>query len=528
MSADMHIAPDPGSSASPPAGAGGPNSLPVSLDHPAEEHDAPGPTKPSQPVATLPPPYTAADVPSQTTGAVAGSSDQVSPQPQDAPTKTQTTFLAQVGRWFEAHKFAASCIALFVAFAGLLVAIISVFPSFKSQYLSEEALELSRWTAFKDYIQVCSELVDAVPATLSKKRKRTLEVTFDLEALKTRDGCISTGDAVLGALRILLARVDGAAHTSQNERMGAEHIKGLFSQPASDVVTYLAPILWLCEYSATSDLSCAETQENWTHTLSAIWNLRLHGQTDSLEVALYLSRPAFGLLGKLTGLAIDVDITLEDRVKSSWVHHLESFMHRNLFLPAKSAFLNRKDLEAPIRAVDASRPIASVSGPVFFHLASTTPRILSGPSASTSEEDWAKATFKLARDGLHDLTQQKKSTTLKIMLGEAIANRSHIDLEDLRALCKEHALGSDSTDWQALSLVAQCDPDVFLLTDDGALLLNTVADRLLQPQSSLGGEEDLGAVRTFFDCIIGGYEKARDLSSLLRKWFEQLCIVILA
>ncbi|CRK28061.1 hypothetical protein BN1708_015091 [Verticillium longisporum] len=165
MSADMHIAPDPGSSASPPAGAGGPNSLPVSLDHPAEEHDAPGPTKPSQPVATLPPPYTAADVPSQTTGAVAGSSDQVSPQPQDAPTKTQTTFLAQVGRWFEAHKFAASCIALFVAFAGLLVAIISVFPSFKSQYLSEEALELSRWTAFKDYIQVCSELVEAGTAT---------------------------------------------------------------------------------------------------------------------------------------------------------------------------------------------------------------------------------------------------------------------------------------------------------------------------------------------------------------------------
>ncbi|KAG7118916.1 hypothetical protein HYQ45_018991 [Verticillium longisporum] len=426
----MHIPIDPGSSASPPAGAGGPNSLPVSLDHPAEEHDAPGPTKPSQPVATLPPPYTAADVPSQTTGAVAGSSDQVSPQPQDAPTKTQTTFLAQVGRWFEAHKFAASCIALFVAFAGLLVAIISVFPSFKSQYLSEEALELSRWTAFKDYIQVCSELVtrgrdlvktvrsldqtgpgndgehiertwtlltsvssshfyaaeetvlrwllksmktnndaadtlrrfpltwrilgctfqriplfslaksladrkfmailqqtlksiskpvtpkDAVPATLSKKRKRTLEVTFDLEALKTRDGCISTGDAVLGALRILLARVDGAAHTSQNERMGAEHIKGLFSQPASDVVTYLAPILSLCEYSATSDLSCAETQENWIHTLSAIWNLRLHGQTDSLEVALYLSRSAFGLLGKLTGLAIDVDITLEGRVNT--------------------------------------------------------------------------------------------------------------------------------------------------------------------------------------------------------------------
>ncbi|PNH34853.1 hypothetical protein VD0002_g5480 [Verticillium dahliae] len=363
---------------------------------------------------------------------------------------------------------------------------------------------------------------DAVPATLSKKRKRTLEVTFDLEALKTRDGCISTGDAVLGALRILLARVDGAAHTSQNERMGAEHIKGLFSQPASDVVTYLAPILSLCEYSATSDLSCAETQENWIHTLSAIWNLRLHGQTDSLEVALYLSRSAFGLLGKLTGLAIDVDITLEGRVKSSWIQQLESFMHRNLFLPAKSAFLNRTDLEAPIRAVDASRPIASVSRPVFFHLASTTPRILSGPSASTSEEDWAKATFKLARDGLHDLTQQKKSTTLKIMLGEAIANRSHIDLEDLRALCKEHALGSDSTDWQALSLVAQCDPDVFLLTDDGALLLNTVADRLLQPQSSLGGEEDLGAVRTFFDCIIGGYEKARDLSSFLRKWFEQL------
>ncbi|CRJ91499.1 hypothetical protein BN1708_009339 [Verticillium longisporum] len=186
------------------------------------------------------------------------------------------------------------------------------------------------------------------------------------------------------------------------------------------------------------------------------------------------------------------------------------------------ALKTRDGCITPIRAVDASRPIASVSGPVFFHLASTTPRILSGPSASTSEEDWVKETFKLARDSLADLTQQKKSTTLKIMLGEAIANRSYIDLADLRALCKDHALGSDSTDWQALSLVAQCDPDVFLLTDDGDLLWNKVADRLMQPQSSLGGEEDLEAVRTFFDCIIGGYEKARDLSSFLRKWFEQL------
>ncbi|EEY20794.1 predicted protein [Verticillium alfalfae VaMs.102] len=145
----MHIPPDPGSSASPPAGVGESNSLPVSLDHPAEEHHVPGPTKPSQPVVTLPPPYTAADVPSQSTGAVAGSSDQVSSQPQNAPTKNQTAFLAQVGKWFEAHKLAASCIALFVAFAGLLVpsspcSLASKASICLKKHLSSPAGQLSR------------------------------------------------------------------------------------------------------------------------------------------------------------------------------------------------------------------------------------------------------------------------------------------------------------------------------------------------------------------------------------------------
>ncbi|KAM0284963.1 hypothetical protein ACHAQH_001652 [Verticillium albo-atrum] len=362
----------------------------------------------------------------------------------------------------------------------------------------------------------------ASEATQSKKRKRTPAAAFKLEALKTRDGCIGTGDAVLCALRILLARVDKTLIKSQNERMGAEHIMGLFSQPASDVVTYLAPILLMCDYSATSNMDCTETQENWIHTLSAIWNLRLQGQADALEVAMYLTRPGFGLLGKLKGLVKGVEVSLEQRVKSTWAQQLEDFMHRNLMLPAKSSFLNRKDLEAPIRAVDISKPIASISAPVFFNLATTTPRILTGPTASTSEEDWTKETFRLARNSLDKLSQEEQSSVLKILLGEAITSRSQIDLEDLRALCKDYALSTDSTHWQTVSLVAQCDPDVFLLTEEGRLLLDTVADRLLRPQSALGAQADLNAAHTFLYCIIGGYEKARDLSSFLKRWFGQL------
>ncbi|ROT38468.1 hypothetical protein SODALDRAFT_333053 [Sodiomyces alkalinus F11] len=362
----------------------------------------------------------------------------------------------------------------------------------------------------------------------SNKRKRTPTYTFQLDSLKSREGCIATGEAILDALRVLLDRLDHTSSLGLNEKMGAEHIKALFSQPASEMVTYLAPVLTLCDLSTTattSHLDLTESQRTWIQTLSTVWNLRLQGHADALEAAMFLSRPGFGLLGKLVGLAQDAHPSLDDRVKATWAEQLESFMHRNLMLPAKSAFLNRRDLEIPTTAIDVSKAISAVSVPVFFRLATRAPRIFGGVTASKAEGEWTEETFKLAYRRLNKLEPpQLTSSLVRILLQDAIATGSQIRLQDLRSICDAHALGDDdATGWQLLSLIAQCDPDAFLLTDKGERLFATVAERLSQDRSgTIRAQADEEAVKQFLDAIIGGFEKARDLPGFLKRWYTQL------
>ncbi|GKT53929.1 Urb2/Npa2 family protein [Colletotrichum tofieldiae] len=113
----------------------------------------------------------------------------------------------------------------------------------------------------------------------SKKRKRTSTATFDLQTLISFEGCLGTGEAIFCALKILLARLDPVAQWSAHDRMGAEHIKALFAQPATDAVEYLAPLLSLCDYSlAAADTGLFEAQESWVRVFSSAWDLHLQGE----------------------------------------------------------------------------------------------------------------------------------------------------------------------------------------------------------------------------------------------------------
>lgn len=376
-------------------------------------------------------------------------------------------------------------------------------------------------------VAVAKPSKDSARSAKSTKRKRTPTYPFQLESLKSREGCVATGEAILDAVRLLLERLEHRSSLGLNDKVGAEHIKALFSQPATEVVAYLGSVLTLCDLSTTCDLDLAESQASWVQTLTTMWDLRLQGHTDALEAAMFLSRPGFGLLGKLFGFSQDVDISLDDRVKAAWAEQLESFMHRNLMLPAKSAFLNWRDLEIPTSAVDVSKAIAAVSVPVFFRLATRAPRILGGLTASKAEGEWTEEAFKLAYRRLNKLEPSHlRSSLLRTLLQDALSTRSQLRLEDLRSICEEYALNHDSTDWPLLSLIAQCDPDAFLLTDKGERLFDMVSERLSQDRSSStsvgGGQADQDAAKMFLDAIIGGFEKARDLPGFLRRWYMQL------
>ncbi|KAF6845485.1 urb2 npa2 family protein [Colletotrichum musicola] len=349
-----------------------------------------------------------------------------------------------------------------------------------------------------------------------KKRKRRSSAKFELQSVKSFDGCLATGEAIFGALKILLARLDPSAQWSAHDRMGAEHIKALFALPANDVAEYLAPLLTLCDSSlAVSDTDLYDSQESWIKIFASVWDLHLQGAADALEVATFFSRPAFTILGKLKG-----DVAFSDEVKRLWTRELEKFLQRNLVLPARAAYFNKTDLEVVTRAFAVLKNITGVAVPLLYNLVSSAPQVVGGLTTTKANEAWMQEVFKLSERALRHLSAEEKSTAIGAVLVEAIANKSHIAVDDLRSLCSTYALvGSNvETDWRILSLIAKCDADVFLQSDEGLELFNQACDRITEADAKANEE----IMTELIESLIIGFENARDLSTFLQKWFDQM------
>ncbi|OHW91241.1 urb2 npa2 family protein [Colletotrichum incanum] len=350
----------------------------------------------------------------------------------------------------------------------------------------------------------------------SKKRKRTSTATFELQTLKSFEGRLETGEAIFCALKILLARLDPVAQWSAHDRMGAEHIKALFAQPANDAVEYLAPLLSLCDYSlAGTDTELFESQESWVRVFSSAWDLHLQGGADALEVATHFSRTSFSILGK-----IKQRLNFDDQVARLWPRDLDRFLQRNLILPARSAYLNRNDLEVVIRAFEMAKGNASTSVPILYSLVSSAPRVVGGLTTTKAEESWMQEVFRMSERTIKQLPSDEKSRALAVILKEAITNKSRIALDDLRLVCNNYAIAGSSseTDWHLLSLVAKRDADVFLQSEEGSELFDQVCNRITEA----GAKADEVTMCELIESLIAGFENARDLPTFLQKWFSQL------
>ncbi|KAI8243733.1 Nucleolar pre-ribosomal-associated protein 2 [Colletotrichum sp. SAR 10_96] len=352
--------------------------------------------------------------------------------------------------------------------------------------------------------------------TDSKKRKRAGAAKFELQSLKSSDGCLATGEAIFSALKILLARLDPAAQWSAHDRMGAEHIKALFAQPAADAVEYLSPLLSLCNQSlAVTDGEQFEGQESWVKVFSSAWDLHLQGSADALEVATHFSRASFSMLGRLKqGAAVG------DAVAKFWTRELEKFLQRNLILPARSAYFNKTDLEIVTRAFGMLQSIVSVSVPVIYSLASAAPQVVGGLTTSKANDAWMQEVFRLSERANRQLSNSEKARVMTSILEEAIEHKARIALDDLRMACSNYAItGSPSeTDWTLLSLIAKCDADVFLQSEEGMELFDQVCERI----TVAGAEASEVSMNELIASLITGFESARDLSTFLKKWFDQL------
>ena len=372
------------------------------------------------------------------------------------------------------------------------------------------------------------EMADAESAgskRTSKKRKRSPGVLVELKDLQQPRGCLQTAESLFDALRTLLARLDLVdAGAPSNVRMGAEHVKSLFSSPAKDAMETLRPLLTICDLALNEqEPEPAENEALWLSTFTSLWDLHLQSSGDAAEVAMSLYPTGSIILAKLDRSR---DLVVDPHVKTTWTRDLRRFFIKNMILPARAAFLNRKEIAIIKAAVDVTSFMPTAAGPVLFSLATKAPYSIDDASAKKDHEDWTQKVFDVIEEPMRAAEPARRNLAMKAVLDTAMDSKSGISLESLRTVCRQYTSELGKLDLNLVSKVAHVDVDVFLISVEGQTLLDEVLEQITNlddPQFKIIAETDLV---DFIVSLANGSAKGRNLPWFVVKWVEILSVCL--
>lgn len=355
----------------------------------------------------------------------------------------------------------------------------------------------------------------------SKKRKRTPEMNFVLSSLRTDPGCLMTAECLFVALDKLLARLkEVPVDAPSNVRMGAEHLKSLFSSPAKEVVEILRPMLSICSHALNEQaLESSEDQPSWISTISGLWDLHLQSGNDAVDVAVSLYPVGSIILARLDR---SKDLVIDPRVKAGWTQALRRFFIKNMILPARAAFLNRKDLSIIEEAVNMTSSLPTASYPVLFSLAVSPSGTTDDASGRKDREDWTQRVFEIVEEAMRTAETTRRNEAMKVVLDTALQNKASISLDSLREVCRQYTTESEATDLSLVPRVADIDVDAFMISTEGQSLLDDVLAQITNlDDAELDATTETDLVN-FVVSLAEGSAKARNLSWFIKKWTEVL------
>ncbi|KAK3950907.1 Urb2/Npa2 family-domain-containing protein [Pseudoneurospora amorphoporcata] len=356
----------------------------------------------------------------------------------------------------------------------------------------------------------------------SRKRKRTTAAKFDLTSQQQVAGCLQTAEAVFEALRILLSRCNiKSTDGLPSNRMGAEHIKSLFSSSASDVMQMLVPVLSTCNFAAESDeLESSKEQSTWMSTFYTLWDLHLQGPEDASAVAVSLSGLGAHLLSKLTATPRHPSLTIDATVQDQWARDLRRFLTRNMILPARAAFLNNRAQDVIQVATQMSSDFASTNYPVLFDLVTRAPRVLSEKATKKDYEEWIQAVFDGILVALKGADASQSQPAVEAVLEMAADQQLPLSAESLRSVCKACGLQGDKLNWKLHLAIAKLNPDVFLVTQEGQALLDQALAHTFCTREKEA--EKFDKATEFLIHLVNGHARARDLQGFIKTWLTYL------
>ncbi|SPO03000.1 uncharacterized protein DNG_05681 [Cephalotrichum gorgonifer] len=377
--------------------------------------------------------------------------------------------------------------------------------------------------------QTAKDIASPTPADDSKassgrKRKRSSPVTFDSSSLRNPDGCIRSADALFAALATLLSRLNPASDTTR-DAVGAEHIKSLFASPSNEALEIVGPLFNVCENSVEVVGVESDGRASWIKAASDIWDLRLRGKADALDVATYISQTALPMFGKLDAEVCKIHggtdsySALPLPVRRAWVADLRDFLQRNLLLPARASFMGAGDLEVLKTVVLMTRRHAAVTSPALYLLAQNSPKPMDEKSRQKVSE-WMNEVLKAIEGTLPSVAFETRTRVLEGILVEAQKNEIKINDGVLMGICSKYGFEKGSIHWSVVSAVLKLDPDMIFEGDKGQALLGEVIKSIRGVGAGSG--PDGHYVMNIIDAIITAFTNAKDFTGYLKLWYEEL------
>ncbi|KAI5863206.1 Urb2/Npa2 family-domain-containing protein [Durotheca rogersii] len=344
----------------------------------------------------------------------------------------------------------------------------------------------------------------------TRKRKRDDGIPSDIDDLRTPQGCMKSATALFAALNCLFTQ--GGQHTESSaleRRIGAEHIKSLFSSSSQETKDIAAKLLLTCDRSlSVLEAGICQDQESWIRTITTLWSFRLHSNYDSCSILTRLR----GITGVAPVQAGD------DTVKALWIRQLGQLIGAYFIRPARRMFSTDKTVEAVREALEASKRNIGGSAIVIWEVAARTPKDSSDPKSKAEHSSWTQTVFETLLDAVKHMISLDRNIIVAQLLDIAMRTNAVPNTEILRRVCREHVLSTHGIDWDLISKIVACDADVFLMDD---ALMKDLFSRLDPGNSGLLLRENI--VSKAILPLQDAFAKARNLSGFIQKWHNCLC-----
>ncbi|KAI1082225.1 Urb2/Npa2 family-domain-containing protein [Whalleya microplaca] len=355
----------------------------------------------------------------------------------------------------------------------------------------------------------------------TRKRKRDDAFPTGIDQLRTPEGCIKSATEVFRALGSLLDQGEHLAATGAPEkRVGAEHIKSLFSSSSDESRDVTARLLLICDRSlSVLEHGIGQDQASWVGILTAIWNLRLHNKEDNLEFARHLYEPVSSIISRVKGIAGTAPVAASNTVRDLWVRQLEQFLSTCFIRPTRQKYIIDEDVEVLRTALNVAGRNLTGSVIILWDVAARSPRDPSDPKSKAEHSFWIQGVFRVLLEVIKPLEPVAPNDILVRLLDIAIDTSSVPSTATLRAITRENTLGSDETDWSLISKVVSCDADVFLMDEN---IIEDVFSRISSQKEEDSKTRDEIVTKIIMP-LETAFAKARDLSGFIQKWYELLC-----